>query len=116
MTDTSRDAASIPSSSAALMPQGGTATLANGWTVTVRPETPRPSRYAMSREHIKSYYGLSITRGMPVVFDGQPGRVTGLDGQYLLVRLDGQGPATPPLRCHPTWRMAYPTLVIDDTD
>lgn len=104
------------STSTAFMPEGGTATLANGWTVTVRPETPPPTRYAMSRDHIRSYYGIAITRGMPVIFDGQPGRVTGLTGQYVLVRLDDQDPATPPLRCHATWRMAYPTLGITATE
>lgn len=101
---------------AAAIPDGGVATLTNGWTVTVRPEAPRPTRYAMARDHIRSYYGITITRGMPVIYDGQPGRVTGLDGQYLLVRLDGQAATTAPLRCHPTWRMAYPTLDIAATD
>lgn len=91
----------------------GIDTLTSGKPITLRPETPPPTRYAMARDHIQSYYGLAITRGMPVTFDGQPGRITGLNGQYLLVRLDGQDPATPPLRCHATWRMAYPTLGID---
>ena len=85
-------------------------------TVDLLPEVAPPSRYAQSKAHIQSYYGISITRGMPVIFDDQPGRVTGLDGPHLLVRLDGQNPATPPLRCHPTWRMAYPTLGIEATD
>lgn len=91
-------------------------TLPDGTPVTLLPERPLPTRYEMSREHIKSYYGLSITRGMPVIFDGQPGRVTGLKDQYILVRLDDQDPATPPLCCHATWRMAYPTLGIEAQD
>lgn len=98
------------------LPDGGTVTLANGTTVTVLPEKAPPTRYAMARDHIKSYYGLTITRGMPVIYDGQPGRVTGLKGQYLLVRLDGQDPATPPLRCHAIWRMAYPSLGIEASE
>lgn len=93
-----------------------TATLPTGKWATLLPETPPPTRYAMAREHIASYYGIAVRRGMPVIFDGQPGRVTGLDGQYLLVRLDDQDPATAPLRCHATWRMAYPTLGIDAED
>jgi hypothetical protein len=73
------------------------------------------SRYAQSRDHIRSYYGITITRGMPVVYDGKPGRVTGLNGQYLLVRLNDE-PTKYPLRCHPTWRVAYPTLGIEATE
>lgn len=90
-----------------------TLTLADGTRVTLLPEKPPPTRYAMARDHIESYYGIPVRRGMPVIYDGQPGRVTGLKGQHLLVRLDGQDPATPPLRCHATWRMAYPTLGIE---
>lgn len=83
--------------------------------VSASADVTPPTRYAHSRTHIKSYYGLNITRGMPVIFEGQPGRVTGLNGQYLLVRLDNQAPNTRPLLCHPTWRMAYPTLGIEAT-
>ena len=77
------------------------------------PTTPTSSRYAQSRTHISDYYNIAVTRGMPVIFDGQPGRITGLDGHHLLIRLDHTADVTPPLRCHPTWRMAYPTLGIE---
>lgn len=85
-------------------------------SLELKPDVPPPTRHTQSRDHIRSYYGLSITKGMPVIFDGQPGKVTGLDGHLLLVRLDGEPTTGHPLRCHPTWRMAYPTLGITATD
>lgn len=81
-----------------------------------RPQATSVSKYAQSREHIRAYYGIPVRRGLPVIYDRQPGRITGLDGAHLLIRLDHHHTITGrPLRCHPTWRMAYPTLGIEAT-
>ena len=58
-------------------------------------------------EYVRTRYRVAAKRGGRVVFDGQPGRITGLSGGYVLVRLDGASMKGSPLRCHPTWRMEY---------
>ena len=75
-----------------------------------------PSRFEQSREHIRNYYGIEVKRGMPIVFDGRPGRITGLDGQYLIVRLEHDAFGVGAQRVHPTWRVAYPTLGIEASE
>jgi len=67
----------------------------------------------MSRDHIRSFYGIPVKRGMRIVFDGKPGKITGFRDRYLLVRLDDEPPATrnrSPLILHPTWRVEYPEI------
>lgn len=59
----------------------------------------------MSMTYIRNYYRVPAKRGMRVVADGKPGRITGSQGQYLRVLLDGQKRFE---LCHPTWEMRYP--------
>lgn len=47
-------------------------------------------------------------RGMRVVVDGKPGRITSARGMYIFVRFD-EGPRWS-LPCHPTWRVKYETV------
>jgi len=66
-----------------------------------------------SRDHIRAFYDIPVKRGMRIVFDGKPGKITGFRDGYLLVRLDDEPPATrsrSPLILHPTWRVAYPEI------
>ena len=58
----------------------------------------------MSLEYIRRAYGVPANRLRRVVFDGQPGTITGARGAHIRVRLDGQ---RLPVSCHPTWRMDY---------
>ncbi len=46
--------------------------------------------HQMSFDYIKSYYGVDVKRGQRVEAYGKPGVITGADGQYLRIRLDGQ--------------------------
>ncbi|AXN53238.1 hypothetical protein PBI_HARLEY_76 [Mycobacterium phage Harley] len=55
---------------------------------------------------IRSNYGVPAKRGMRVIFDGRPGRIVSVDGQYLMLHLDGD-PWDWRTRVHPTWRMEY---------
>jgi hypothetical protein len=43
-------------------------------------------------------------RGMHVIVDGKPGRITSAKGGYIMVRFDGQPFSLP---CHPTWHVDY---------
>lgn len=49
----------------------------------------------MSFDYIKSYYGVDAKRGQRVVANGKPGVITGADGQYVTIRLDGEKHAKP---------------------
>lgn len=58
----------------------------------------------MSAEHVRAFYAVPAKRGGRVIFDGQPGTITGFAGPYLRVRLDGERQSVP---IHPTWRVQY---------
>ena len=72
------------------------------------------SRYTPSADafdYINRTYGLSVKRGARVRYTGSTtakelggryGTVTGADGQYLMIRLDG---TNAPLPYHPTWEL-----------
>jgi hypothetical protein len=40
-------------------------------------------------DYVNNYYGMSVKRGMPVNVKGKPARVTGADGQYIKIKIDG---------------------------
>lgn len=44
----------------------------------------------MSFDYIKQYYGIDAKRGQRVIAYGKPGVITGAEGQYLCIRLDGE--------------------------
>jgi len=44
----------------------------------------------MGYDYVKQYYGVDWKRGQRVVAYGKPGVITGTEGQYLRIRLDGQ--------------------------
>lgn len=58
----------------------------------------------MTAAYVRRYYKVPAKRGGRVIANGKPGVITGFDGQYLRVRLDGEKRSTP---WHPTWRMEY---------
>lgn len=60
-------------------------------------------------EYVRRYYGVPAQRGMRVTCDGKPGTITCGDGAHILVRPDGDYPASRRWICHPTWRMTYHT-------
>lgn len=55
-------------------------------------------------DYVRSYYGVPAGRGVRVIADGKPGRITSGDGHYIRVRLDGEARSG---IYHPTWRMEY---------
>jgi hypothetical protein len=58
----------------------------------------------MSFDYIKSYYGVDAKRGQRVTAFGKPGVITGTEGQYVCIRLDGQKNSNP---YHPTDGINY---------
>lgn len=62
----------------------------------------------MSMEYIRKAYDVPAKRGGRVEYTGEGtpehGTITGADGHYLRVRMDGTKYAG---NYHPTWRMAY---------
>lgn len=59
-----------------------------------------------SLEYIKQYYGVDAKRGQRVIAYGKPGVITGADGQYIRIRLDGQKHSD---NYHPTDGIEYLT-------
>lgn len=59
---------------------------------------------ARSFDYVRRYYGVPAGRGVRVVVDGKPGRITSGDGQYIRVLFDGE---KRPSVCHPAWRVEY---------
>lgn len=57
-----------------------------------------------SLDYVRSYYRVPANVGGRVTVDGRAGRIIGGDGQYLLVRFDGELWVS---RAHPTWRVEY---------
>ena len=55
-------------------------------------------------EYIRRTYGVPAKRGGRVDYRGQKGTITGSDGAYLLIRLDGEKRSK---RYHPVWCLAY---------
>lgn len=57
-------------------------------------------------EYIRQAYSVPAAVNVRVFFRhrAQFGTITGADGQYILVRFDGE---TRSLPCHPTWEMEY---------
>lgn len=60
-------------------------------------------------EYIRSYYKVPARIGVPVLFEGKPGVITGSSGPHLLVHIDG---ADEPVPAHPTWEMQYLTAEV----
>jgi hypothetical protein len=55
-------------------------------------------------DYINRYYGLSLKRGMTCEFMGRGGKVTGVCGAYVLIKLDGDKKSG---KYHPTWMIEY---------
>jgi ribosomal protein L21E len=55
-------------------------------------------------DYINNYYGLSLKRGTQCEFMGRCGKVTGVRGAYVLVKLESDEKL---IVCHPTWEMEY---------
>jgi hypothetical protein len=49
-------------------------------------------------------YDVPARKGRRVEVAGKPGTIIGADGNYLLVRFDGE---KNPVNVHPCWRMHY---------
>lgn len=62
----------------------------------------------MSMEYIRNTYGVPAKRGMRVTAYGKPGVITGAEGAYIMVRLDGK---TFSLPHHPTDEIVYDPAV-----
>lgn len=58
----------------------------------------------MSLADIRGYYKVPAFRGARVKALQRPGTITGSDGAYIRVRLDGEKLAR---AYHPTWCMEY---------
>ena len=58
----------------------------------------------MSLEWVRSRYGVPARRGVRVIFDGRPGRITSARGGHLRILLDG---SKHPVPVHPRWRVTY---------
>lgn len=54
--------------------------------------------------YVRSRYKVNPRRGMRIVMDGRPGRITSGAGHYLRVRFDGEKISS---YVHPTWEMVY---------
>lgn len=54
---------------------------------------------------IRASRNVPARRGMRVVVDGKPGRITSAKGGYIFVRFEAQPRWSLP--CHPTWRVEY---------
>ncbi len=55
-------------------------------------------------DYINNYYGLSLKRGMSCKFMGKSGRVTGVRGAYVPIKLNGDEKSK---SYHPTWMIEY---------
>ena len=55
-------------------------------------------------EYIRLRYGVPAKRGAKIKYCGQPGKITGCDSGYLLIKLDGEKRSK---RYHPTWNIEY---------
>ncbi len=63
----------------------------------------------MSMDYIRNTYGVPAKRGGRVEYTNgkgevRAGTITGVDGQYLRIRLDGQPYSN---NYHPTWNLKY---------
>ena len=58
----------------------------------------------MTLEYIRSHYRVPARFGARVIADGKPATITGTQGQYLLLLVDGEQQENP---WHPTWRIKY---------
>lgn len=56
-------------------------------------------------EYVRTYYRVPARIGMAIEFDDRPAVITGFDGQYLLIRLEGDDYDS---KAHPTWQIRYP--------
>jgi hypothetical protein len=54
--------------------------------------------------YVRRYYNVPAEIGTRVEVIGEPGVITGFDGQYLLVRF---APGAEPQPCHPTYSVQY---------
>lgn len=65
----------------------------------------------MLRDHSQDYdyiqrtYKVPAKQGARVKYQGKLGTITGADGSYIYIRLDGSVEASGPY--HPTWEMEY---------
>jgi hypothetical protein len=55
-------------------------------------------------DYIRAAYGVPAKRGGRIQYRGQLGTITGADGGYLRIRLDGEKRSK---RFHPTWLIEY---------
>lgn len=49
----------------------------------------RYERGTTSFDYVRRTYGVPAKRGMRVIANGKPGRITSGNGQYIMVRIDG---------------------------
>jgi len=55
-------------------------------------------------DYIRLVYGVPAKRGASIKYCGMAGKITGADGGYLLIKLDGEKRSK---RYHPTWNIEY---------
>lgn len=65
----------------------------------------KPKPQTDGGEYCRAYYGVPAYPSTRVIADGKPGVITGFDGQYIMVQLDGENHSG---KWHPTWHMDYP--------
>jgi hypothetical protein len=58
----------------------------------------------MGIKYIRKSYNVPAKRGMRVIANGKPGKITGANGSRLRILLDGNCRS---LLWHPTWRIEY---------
>lgn len=74
-------------------------TLIRNVRITYETMIPRDPYY-----YINKAYGLNVTTGTRVAYDGKPGTVIGISGSHLRIILDGESHDLP---YHPIYKMTY---------
>lgn len=73
------------------------------------PDHERPGKYVRDHYRVPAYIGgrVAYTWGERHGEGTRYGTITGFDGQYLIVKLDGEGKVRRRDRFHPTWEIEY---------
>ena len=55
-------------------------------------------------QYINKLYGLKIVLGVLVKYKGELGKITGVNGQHVMIELEGEKISK---QYHPTWELEY---------
>jgi hypothetical protein len=64
----------------------------------------RPGKYVRDYYRVPAFIGARVRYTYGAHSEGT---ITGFDGQYLIVKMDGEGRARRRPRYHPTWEIEY---------